>query len=96
MVQNYTEFVQAVEEEYSKLDVVREYLTDAGKGRLAVFIHLVHMVKFADSARSLLEMESYQNLRNRAKATEDNRSEYYRSIEQIHDCLVKIEESEDD
>lgn len=55
MVQNYAEWKEAVEKEYSRLSDVIDYLNYSGMERLRVFRTLSEMAEFNQSAADLLE-----------------------------------------
>lgn len=54
MVQNYVEWKEAVEKEYSRLSDVINYLNDSGMERLRVFKTLSEMAEFNKTAAELL------------------------------------------
>ena len=54
MVQNYAEWKEAVEKEYSRLSDVIDYLNDSGMERLRVFKTLSEMAEFNQTAAELL------------------------------------------
>ena len=50
MVKTYEEWIEAVEQEASKLRAVEEYLTEDGKVRLNAFRTLSHLIPFCPTS----------------------------------------------
>ena len=75
MAQNYAEWKEAVEKEYSRLSDVIDYLNDSGMERLRVFKTLSEMAEFNQTAADLL---------NDIRASEKEEEDVQKMMESFH------------